>query len=176
MTDGKLTLGQAIDQVEKALSSFEGADQQTILAAVCSHLKIAPLAQLSGVPVATAQNLASMPATATPDEVKRLETGSDIKSLKNEKQPNSARQMACVVAYYLSEYAPEKERKATVTVADLAKYFKQAGYPLPQNMDQLLVDCKRSGYMEAEARGEYGLTPVGHNLVVHNMPAGKRAS
>src|SRR5262245_2618455 len=175
MIDAKLTLGQAIDQVEKALSSFDAPDQQTNLAAVCSHLKIAFPAQLMATP-ATGHNLASVSSMATPVEVKRLETGIDIKSLKNEKQPNSARQMACIVAYYLGELAPEKERKATMTVSDLAKYFKQAGYPLPQNMDQLLVDCKRSGYMDSQARGEYTLTPVGHNLVVHNMPAAKRAS
>ena len=174
MTDGKLTIGQAIDQVEKALASFESSDQQTILAAVCSHLKIAAPPQLAAIP-APAQNLASVSAVVTPVEVKRIETGVDIKSLKNEKQPNSARQMACIVAYYLGEHAPEKERKETVTVSDLAKYFKQAAYPLPQNMDQLLVDCKRSGYMESLARGEYALTPVGHNLVVHNMPTVKRS-
>src|SRR5262245_52155642 len=118
MTDAKLTLGQAIDQVEKALASFEGSDQQTILAAVCSHLKIGPPPQLLTTPTPAPVPVA-VSTMATPGDVNRSEAGVvDIKSLKNERQPNSARQMACIVAYYLSDHAPEKERKATVTVAD----------------------------------------------------------
>jgi hypothetical protein len=88
----------------------------------------------------------------------------DIKTLKNQKQPSSAKQMACLVAYYLAELAPERERKQTVSVADLEKYFKQAGFPLNQKMEQLLVDGKRSGYFDSQARGAYSLTRVGHKL------------
>jgi hypothetical protein len=39
--------------------------------------------------------------------------------------------MAAVVAYYLSEAAPQDERKEAVTTADIAKYFKQANYRVP---------------------------------------------
>ena len=99
----------------------------------------------------------------------------DIRRLKEEKKPNSARQMACLVAFYLQEHAPTTERKDTITTADLEKYFKQAGYKLPEKLEQLLIDCKRSGYVEAAKRGEYKLTRVGYNLVTHSMPAKEKA-
>ena len=171
MTAEKMTLGQAIDLVEKALASFDGPDQQTILTAVCSHLKIAPPAALA--PVARGSGLAGIPGPqASPEPAatpRAFDAGIDIKTFKNQKQPSSAKQMACVVAYYLAELAPEKDRKQTVTVADLDKYFKQAGFPQAK-MEQLLVDGKRSGYFDSEARGEYSLNRVGHNLVAHQMP------
>jgi hypothetical protein len=165
MNEGKLTLGQAIDQVEKALASFDGPDQQTILAAVCSHLKIGAPAPLVPAPPPVAAPAAEVAG-------RRFVADIDIKTLKEQKQPSSATQMACVVAYYLAELVPETERKTSVTVADLEKYFKQAGYPLRQKMEQLLVDAKRAGYFESEARGEYSLNRVGHNLVAHKMPSG----
>jgi hypothetical protein len=34
----------------------------------------------------------------------------------------------------------------------------------------LLPDSKKAGYFEASSRGEYRLTTVGYNLVVHNLP------
>jgi hypothetical protein len=166
MTDEKMTLGQAIDLVEKALASFEAQDQQTILMAVCSHLKIGlPPQVLPG----SREALHPPPPAHVAGSARGLDAGIDIKTLKNQKQPASAKQMACLVAYYLAEIAPEAERKQTVTVADLEKYFKQAGYPQAK-MDQLLVDGKRSGYFDSKARGEYALNRVGHNLVAHQMP------
>ena len=95
----------------------------------------------------------------------------DIRSLKTQKQPNSARQMACLVAYYLQDLAPEEERKNSITTADLEKYFKQANYKLPTKLEQVLVDSKKSGYFDSAARGEYKLTRVGYNLVTHSMPS-----
>lgn len=171
-TEGKLTLGQAIDQVEKALASFDGPDQQTILMAVCSHLKITLPTALA--PAARPDGLASVHAAQAPQApatpLRGFDAGIDIKTFKNQKQPTSAAQMACLVAYYLTELAPEGERKQTVTVSDLEKYFKQGSYPLPKTMDQLLVDGKKAGYFDSKARGEYALTRVGHNLVAHQMP------
>ena len=81
--------------------------------------------------------------------------------------------MACVVAYYLQELAPEAERKETTSTADLEKYFKQAGFQLPRAMEQVLRDAKSSGYFESASRGEYKLNAVGYNLVAHNLPKSK---
>lgn len=171
MTD-KMTLGQAIDQIEKALASFDAPDQLTILTAVCSHLKIAlptapaPAARLNGH--AAASPAQATQASAAPS--RGFDAGIDIKTFKNQKQPTSLAQMACLVAYYLAEVVPEAERKPTITVADLEKYFKQGGYPLAKTMAQVLVDGKAAGYFDSKARGEYSLTRVGHNLVAHQMP------
>jgi len=162
----KMTLGQAIDLVEKALASFDGPDQQTILTAVCSHLKLTPPPATAAVATRSDGVATSL---ATPVSTRSFDAGIDIKTFKNQKQPSSAKQMACVVAYYLAELAPEKDRKQTVTVDDLVKYFKQAGFPQAK-MEQLLVDGKKSGYFDSESRGVYALNRVGHNLVAHQLP------
>jgi hypothetical protein len=97
----------------------------------------------------------------------------DIRTLKEEKQPSSAREMAVLVAYYLAEAAPGAERKTEVTAEDIKQYFKQAGFKLPRHPDMTLVDTKNAGYLDnGSARGLYRLNPVGYNLIAHSLPAG----
>lgn len=171
----KPTLGQAIDQVIEALGAFQATDQQTILKAVYAHLNIAapkgdappPPPRREEAAVPERQNRPPPRSSAGDGEF----AGMDIKSFKELKNPTSARQMACVVAYYLAEIAEGDERKETVTSADIEKYFKQARFQLPTKLEQLLIDCKGSGYFDTPSRGEYKLTRVGHNLVAHQLPA-----
>ena len=99
----------------------------------------------------------------------------DIRSLKEQKQPKSAVQMACLVAYYLNEHASDGDKKATVKIEDMEKYFKQGGYKLPQRIGQLLVDAKAAGYFDSAGRGEYRLNAAGYNLVAHGMPTSQAA-
>ena len=172
MTDGKLTLGKAIDQIIEALQPFDGKDSKAILTTVCSHLQIE-----------TEQKVASenrrreepKPENNTSPARRGAEPGIDIKQLKEQKQPASARQMACLVAYYLQELALEAERKDSINTKDVEKYFKQAGYKLPTKLEQLLIDSKGSGYFESSKRGEYSLTRVGYNLVAHSLPGKERS-
>lgn len=166
MTEAKLTLGKAIDQIIEALQSFDDKDRKAILNTVCSHLQI-ELGMRNPVPLRR-EEPASSPQIQ--QERRSHEHGIDIKQLKEEKKPNSARQMACLVAYYLQELAPESERKDSINTKDLEKYFKQAGYKLPTKLEQLLVDSKGSGYFDSSKRGEYSLTRVGYNLVAHSLP------
>jgi len=117
-----------------------------------------------------------IPAPSSPSPVRPAAPASpqalkDIRSLKDEKKPTSAAQMACIAAFYLQKLAPEAERKESVSASDLEKYFKQAGFRLPQRVQQVLPDAKGSGYMDSAGRGEYKLNAVGYNLVVHNLPA-----
>ena len=84
--------------------------------------------------------------------------------------------MACVVAFYLQELAPADERKQTVTIVDIEKYFKQAQFKLPIKLDMVLVSAKAAGYFEVVARGEYKLTRVGYNLVTHGLPKASQGS
>ena len=166
----KPTLGQAIDQVITALGAFKAADQQTILRAVYAHLNISAPAEARPErrheePVREERKA---PA-ARSDEGEYA--GMDIKSFKELKNPTSARQMACVVAYYLAEVATGEERKDVVSTSDIEKYFKQGRFALPNKLEQLLIDAKAAGYFDSPARGEYKLTRVGHNLVAHQLPA-----
>jgi hypothetical protein len=96
----------------------------------------------------------------------------DVRTLRDEKQPRSANEMAAVAAYYLAELAPERDRAQTVTSADMEKYFKQAGHPLPRVIAQLLPHASAAGYFDQSERGRYKLNPVGYNLVTHGLPAG----
>lgn len=175
--NAKLTLGQAIDQVIEALGAFQTSDQQTILKAVYAHLNIAapksdaPLASMPREQVAVPEQQERAPPQPKSNVALGEFAGMDIKSFRDLKNPTSARQMACVVAYYLAEIAEGEERKATVTSADIEKYFKQARFQLPTKLEQLLIDCKGSGYFETPSRGDYKLTRVGHNLVAHQLPA-----
>jgi hypothetical protein len=168
----KLTLGQAIDQVISALGVFKAADQQTILKAVYAHLNISGPAEAAPPGRAHEEPLRDERALALASRADEGEyAGMDIKTFKELKNPSSARQMACVVAYYLAEIATGDERKEVVTTNDIEKYFKQGRYQLPTKLEQLLIDCRAAGYFESSARGEYKLTRVGHNLVAHQLPA-----
>jgi len=176
MSEKKMTLGQAIDQITDALESLGEGARQTAINAACEHLGISsPTASTSSTPAANLASAlqSSSPAAAaaqaaTPAVANKIV---DIRTLKEEKAPSSASQMACVVAYYLQELAPEKDRKNTVSAKDLEKYFKQAQFKLPKTMSQLLPDAKASGYFDSAAgKGEYALNAVGYNLVAHSLP------
>jgi hypothetical protein len=111
--------------------------------------------------------MAALPATReTGHSVRQL----SIRDLKDEKKPASSNQMAALVAYYLSEIAPEAERKDTINASDLEKYFKQAGFKLPKVISQALPNAAAAAYLDAAGNGLYKLNPVGYNLVVHGLP------
>lgn len=188
MTEPKMTIGKAIDQVLEAMSSLDKREQQTVFATVCSFLQLDTA--IHPARTASPQSESHAAQTVEPlvdDNVKvdkskaathashHHQSGLDIRTLKDQKKPDSARQMACLVAYYLQEHAPEGERKQVVTTADLDRYFKQAGYKLPAKLAQVLLDAKSAGYFEGAARGEYKLTRVGYNLVTHSMPKSSTA-
>lgn len=170
----KLSLGQAIDAVAEALGSFEGREQQIILRAVYDQLKITGPGSSAGAGAAKQPEnpVVDPPAVAAKkaDPDKGEYAGIDIRAFKELKAPNSARQMACVVAYYLSEIVEGDEKRDAITAADLDKYFKQAKFPVPKALEQVLPDAKSGGYFEGAGRGEYKLTRVGYNLVAHSLP------
>jgi hypothetical protein len=98
---------------------------------------------------------------------------SDIRSLKEAKNPKSANEMAALVAYYVSELAPAEQRSKQINKADVERYFKMAGFKLPADAAFTLVNAKNAGYLDTAGSGQYTLNPVGYNLVVHRMGAEK---
>lgn len=163
MSAEKKTLGQAIDEIVAALSSLDEKARPTAIAAACAHLGLDRFSVPAGAPHTPPL---SPPRPPTPP----LRPLADIRSLKEEKQPENAREMACVIAYFLQQLAPDAERKDTVTTADMVKYFKQAHFPLPKKIRQLLIDARHSGYFDVTDRGTYRLNAVGYNLVAHALP------
>lgn len=108
------------------------------------------------------------PASGVPEHRPQV---ADIRSLKEQKAPRNAVEMAALTAYYLAEVAPATEQRETIGTAEIRKYFKQAGFPLPSSPRLSLFQGKNAGYFDAVERGRYKLNPVGYNLVVHNLPA-----
>ena len=166
MTDKKHTLGQAIDRIIEALEPLESQARQTAINAACSHLGI----QVVGVENNQKPGKGSPSETPVVNPVGPGIKQIDIRTLKEQKNPKSAAQMACLVAYYLQELAPQGDQKNTITAADLTKYFKQAGFKLPKRIEQLLPDSRSAGYFDsAPGKGEYSLNAVGYNLVAHSL-------
>lgn len=158
----------AIGQVLGALNGLEGESIQRVLDYVFSRLSIPAPSRLKGL------TAVSTVSPALPPETVLKTHRPSIRDLKEEKQPDSSNQMAALVAYYLSELADTDERKDVVSVTDLEKYFKQAGFKLPKALPQTLPNAAAAGYLDAVGNGLFKLNPVGYNLVVHGLPRGSR--
>ncbi len=158
---------ESIQQIMSALESFDENARQRILTYVTERLDIS-LARTS-----LRKYQASIPtASSTIDDItsQPLFSETDIRKLKDTKTPETATEMAVLVAYYLSELAPLAERKSTINSSDLSIYFKQAKFPLPKSIKDVLPNAKKAGYVETVAQGEYRLNSVGYNLAVHGLP------
>jgi hypothetical protein len=158
---------QALEVLIAALEPLDDDARARVLEYTLRRLAMRELPV--GVPAETphAKDLATLPPPiASSGQVV------DIRTLRAEKSPGTAIEMAAIVAYYLSEAAPEEQRKETVTTADIERYFKQAQYPLPSRIGNTLTNAAAAGYFDSAARGAYKLNPVGYNLVTQNLPRG----
>ncbi len=161
---------RAIQQVIAALSDLDSEARSRVINYVFQRLGISSPTALveAGASGATLPSGMEAGAAVAPPARRQV----DIRSFGQEKSPRSANERVAVVGYYLSELAPADERKAEISAADITKYFKQAGFPLPGHARMTLVNAKNAGYLDAGAeRGTYKLNPVGHNLVAHSLPA-----
>jgi hypothetical protein len=156
----------AIQTIVAALTPLDAEARGRVLSYVFGRLGLR--ASVSGV----ASGSSSAPSSEGPVS-DRPRTSMDIRSLKEEKQPETAIEMAALVAYYLSEVAGATEAKSAVDADDLKKYFKQAQFPLPQKLHMTLVHTKNAGYFDSVGAGQYKLNPVGYNLIAYNLPSSK---
>ncbi|MGB6384353.1 MAG: hypothetical protein WBD25_15300 [Terriglobales bacterium] len=157
----------AIFAIVAALKPLKEDEVRNVLEYVLRRFGAGPL------PVyATSPTPSSVPQTAPP-----AHSGSgavkDVRTLREDKAPKSANEMAALVAYYVSELAPATERKPEINKTDVERYFKTAGFRLTANAGQTLVNAKNAGYLDAGSDvGYYKLNPVGYNLVVHRLGSG----
>jgi hypothetical protein len=165
-----------VDAIGKLLAVLKPLDSDTrinVLQFVFKALNI----NLSGI---TAASLTAAPAQAIhtpaphdhtpPPPAPTVSTPTDIRTLREIKNPTSANQMVAVMAYYLENVAPQGERRDFITADDIKPYFNQANFPLPTGRTSMtLVNTKNAGYLDALNGGKYRLNPVGHNLVVHKL-------
>lgn len=159
---------KAIQSMITALESLDEEARRRVMSYVSQRLNLSLDSELKPVrtePVSTSEIIGSTTETSTSHRM------IDIRSLKEQKNPSSANEMATLVAFYLAELAPIDERKSSIDKDDIEKYFKQAGYPLPKAVRQTLPNAAKSGYFDITGGGRYRLNPVGYNLVVHGLPA-----
>lgn len=158
-------MGQAIDEIIAALQSIDEDERSIAIYAACKKLNLAPVIKEN--PIGKPDN-PNIPVMGTPRQGRQK----DIREFKEEKKPNSANEMAVLVAFYLKELAPEEQRTAEIDGNDLEKYFKMAKYPLPgaTKPAQILINAKYAGYFEAKGNGKYALNVVGYNLVEYSLP------
>lgn len=154
----------AIGAILHALNGLDGESIQRVLDYVFSRLSIAAPTHMKATSGPSVSQ--SVPTMDIPHRSSRP----SIRDLKEEKKPESSNQMAALVAYYLSEVVADSERKDALNTADLERYFKQAGFKLPQSLAQTLPNATAAGYFDSVGNGQYKLNPVGYNLVVHGLP------
>jgi hypothetical protein len=159
---------EAIGAILRALDGLDGESIQRVLDYVLGRLSIGQTGITRALPPTNVSSGAS-----TVPEFRQSRVLTSVRDLKEQKQPESSNQMAALVAYYVSEIAPENERKDSINASDLEKYFKQAGFKLPKKIPQTLPNAAAAGYFDAAGNGLYQLNPVGYNLVVHGLPRGK---
>jgi hypothetical protein len=119
---------QAMQAVLEALEPLDGDARDRVIGYAFGRLGIRAEA---GVP---AQDGPSTPVRNDPSQPQGEQNVVDVRTLREEKQPKSANEMAALVGYYLAELAPPAERKTEITKDDIETMFKQAKYPLPQRV------------------------------------------
>lgn len=172
MVQTKKTLGEAIDAIVNALTGLDEPSRPIAIKAACEKFNISLGSVQSSAPKPTIPvTSGSTPSVLSPDIPTDAVT--DIKTLKDSKNPSNDLEMVCLVAYYLKNFAPTDERKLEIQSEDIEKYFVQAQYPLPKVPKQALLNAKAAGYLDSTGRGKYKLNPVGHNLIAHSLPRKK---
>lgn len=161
----------AIEQLISALEPLQADARQRVLSYVFQRLGLAAPGNSANSPLpgASTSSLGVQPSLPAPA------VATDIRSFATQKAPTSQLERTAVVAFYLSDLAPQTERKAEITGADLTKYSKQAGLPAPTNTRGALFSARHAGYFDPAGHGKYKLNAVGYNLVAHNLPGGAAA-
>ena len=159
---------KAIRTLFTALEPLQVKAREIVLDYVARRLDIKTLAQGKG------KTLTAKSLPGEPGHISKWKPGQvHLKTLKEQKEPQSAIEMSALIAYYLAHKAPTKERKHIITTKDLKTYFKIAGFKLPTKPQFTLHNAKVAGYLNAIGNGKYKLNPAGYNLVVRNMPKAK---
>jgi len=154
----------AMKAIIQALDGLEGESIQRVMDYVLSRLSIAAPTRQKGF---SPPDLAS----SMPSEPVHPVAAQSIRDLKEQKLPEKSSEMAALVAYYLAEIAEGDERKDVINTADIVRYFKQAGFKLPQAPAQTLPKAMAAGYLDAVGSGMFKLNPAGYKLVVHGLPS-----
>lgn len=170
----EMTLDPELNAIQSIISALEPLSteaRQRVIAYIFQRLGLAieqKMALASGGEMPAFAYLADTPVAA------KLPAVTDIRTLKEQKAPSTAIEMAALVAFYISELASPDIRKDIVFKKDIDNYFKQANFPLPKESKFTLPNAAKAGYFDALGNGQYRLNPVGYNLVAHGLPAKRK--
>jgi hypothetical protein len=155
----------AVRAVVDALKAFPAEEQRRILRWAQEKL---------GLPASPAPVLGATPG-ALPEAALPIPGGAarrDIRTFLQQKDPSSDNQFAAAVAYYFAFEAPDTEKKAEITAADLQHAARLSGRQRFQRPIYTLHNATKSGYLDkGRARGSFRLNTVGENLVAMAMPS-----
>lgn len=112
------TIGQVIDEIISAVESLDVSDRPIVMRAVSDRLKT------SGLSVSN-DEMTTQPANLRSRSLVDHSEIMDIRKLKEQKDPKTAIEMACVVGYHLEAQALPAERKQEITSSDLEKYLSK---------------------------------------------------
>jgi hypothetical protein len=107
----------------------------------------------------------AVPSLGEPQRARQV----DARAFFIEKSPSTQVEAIAVAAFYISELAPGEMRSGTINKEAAREVFRQARFPLPKRLDQVLVNTQKAGYLSRVKAGEYTLSPVGFNLVEHTL-------
>jgi hypothetical protein len=163
-----------ISALEVVIEALEPLDQDARSRVLEYSLRRLGMQELPAVEIVAPPAAAAAPVPEAMPVVQHPSAVVDIRTLREQKGPTSANEMAALAAYYLAELAPEAERTDTVASADIERLFKQAGYRLPSRIGMTLPNAAAAGYFD-KAPGGWRLNPVGHNLVTQTLPRSGKA-
>jgi len=166
----KSTIGQAVDAIINSLCDLSDTEKTLVIKMVAEYYNIR-LSEQKSAENPTTHSTSTL--TGTTIDTPNIPTSIDIKTLKEQKKPGSAIEMACIVAYYLEHLISKENRKNEISQKELKQYFMQAAFPLPGGIQYTLYNAVSAGYFDPCKKGFFKLNPVGYNLVAHTLPRKK---
>ena len=83
-----------------------------------------------------------------------------------EKQPTTKKQQCVVAVYYLLEILEIDK----VNIDHVYTFFKSCHWELPANLSNMMHQAGSAGWLDTADSEEIKLTPMGENLVEHELP------
>lgn len=89
------------------------------------------------------------------------------KAFAESKAPSNARQKCVVAVYYLRETIGVPE----ISTDHVFTFFKAVGWPVPADLANMLQQAGTSGWLQTADSQNILITPIGGNLIEHELPA-----
>ena len=173
MTNGKKTIGAAIDEIVAALQGLDELARATAVRAACEHLGVVP-PQSASIPPSGGEPPPPVGAQ-TISLLRQRQWLRTYEPSRNRSGRRPPRRWPASLPTILSPFSSKRAQDRCDHQRHGEVLLKQAGFRLPTRIAQLLVDAKSSGYLDSAGHGKYRLNPVGHNLVVHSLPKSKES-